>query len=428
MKDGSLLLGTGKVDITPSWPVPLAGFAFRDGPSEAIGEPLNLRAFAFADDGEPERCAVLCCADLLWWGPDLVALLRRAAGRAFPGVELVLHASHTHSAPQTSRRFFPELGVADERYLTFLVERAVRGIGHALASMQPVTVRRFEGASDIAVNRRGRRPDGRTPEWPTPDPAGTADRDLTVLRFDRADGRVVALLVHYACHPVVNGSMRVSADFAGAGMRKLEEAYGSGTVAGYLQGAAGDVNPDAVDGGEFVLGDSGEVEVMGDRFAAAVRAALRARPVPSAAGAVGVHRSAVDLPLRQAPTPSALEQLARASGADGSWARFLLADRSRIVDRITLHLVRLDLGEGLTLVGMDAEPVTSYGLLVKRRSAGHALLLGYTDGMTAYLVTAEQLAEGGYEPATSTRYFGLPAPLAPEAQERAENAILAMLD
>ena len=35
------------------------------------------------------------------------------------------------------------------------------------------------------------------------------DPTVGVIRFDRADGKPLAILVHYSCHPVILGPVRI---------------------------------------------------------------------------------------------------------------------------------------------------------------------------------------------------------------------------
>src|SRR5262249_37896202 len=82
MQEQSMRLGISKVDITPSFPVQLAGFALRSelGAFESIAHRLFARIFVFATgggEGESERKALLISADVLWWGSDRVPALKR---------------------------------------------------------------------------------------------------------------------------------------------------------------------------------------------------------------------------------------------------------------------------------------------------------------------------------------------------------------
>lgn len=61
----------------------------------------------------------------------------------------------------------------------------------------------------------------------------------------RTDGQPLAILVNYACHPVVFGSdnLQYSADFPAAMARTVEEAFATEPLCFFLQGAPGDINP-----------------------------------------------------------------------------------------------------------------------------------------------------------------------------------------
>jgi hypothetical protein len=89
-----------------------------------------------------------------------------------------------------------------------------------------------------------------------------------------------------------------------------------------------------------------------------------------------------------------------------------------------LEITRLELAENLILAAFNAEMVVQYGLFIKDRFNRRVLPLGYTNGMIGYVTTAEQLAEGGYEPCGSTPYFNLPAPFAAGTEARIRTAIL----
>jgi len=73
---------------------------------------------------------------------------------------------------------------------------------------------------------------------------GPVDPQIGLLRLDRLDGRPLALLFNFACHPIqgVPGGGN-TADLAGFAARVLEDHYGGGALAFFLQGCAGDVNP-----------------------------------------------------------------------------------------------------------------------------------------------------------------------------------------
>ena len=55
------------------------------------------------------------------------------------------------------------------------------------------------------------------------------------------------------------------------------------------------------------------------------------------------------------------------------------------------------------------------------------LPIGYSNGMIGYLVTAEQIAEGGYEPAESYAYLYRPGPFRPEVERAVSDHVRTLL-
>ena len=76
-------------------------------------------------------------------------------------------------------------------------------------------------------------------------PTTPVDGTVSVLRVDSTDGQPLAILVNYACHPVVFGSdnLQYSADFPAAMARTVEGAFAGKPLCFFLQGAPGDINP-----------------------------------------------------------------------------------------------------------------------------------------------------------------------------------------
>lgn len=402
----ALRLGVDRADITPGRPVRLAGFAFRAGldATTRTAAPLRLRTLAFADGDER---AVFVTADLLWWGFDLTDRVHRELERRYglPPRTVLLHATHTHSAPQPSSGFTPSIGEFDPAFADQVVETTVDGVGRALAAVRPVRVERCADRADLAYDRRA----GRSPAKV---PRSSVDPEVNVVRFVSGsdDGDTVALLVHYACHPVVHRENEVSPDFPGAAMDRLEREH-PGAVAVFAQGCCGDIDP------KPGATDQAAAELFGGELAAAVGRALHGHRVPAGPPLLATSARTVDLPLSGPPRRSDLTRWSADDGVRGEWARLLLAEPHRIAGTAVLRLSTLRLTDDLGLVGLSGEPVGAYGRRVKVLSGGAALPLGYTNGMTGYLVTARQLAEGGYEAVEAPLYFGLPGPLAPAAQD-----------
>ncbi|MDP7255116.1 MAG: hypothetical protein QGF00_36310, partial [Planctomycetota bacterium] len=67
---------------------------------------------------------------------------------------------------------------------------------------------------------------------------------IGVLRIDREDGRPLAVLYNFACHPIQGvPSGANTADISGFASRVIEDNLSDDTIALFLQGCAGDINP-----------------------------------------------------------------------------------------------------------------------------------------------------------------------------------------
>ncbi|MFO0910522.1 MAG: hypothetical protein U0794_19615 [Isosphaeraceae bacterium] len=107
--------------------------------------------------------------------------------------------------------------------------------------------------SRISENRRLTLADGRQadmrrayalPPEETLTVAGPIDPRVGVLRLDRLDGTPLAVLYQFACHPIMNPpNLGSSADFPGYASNLLETALGHDSIAFFVQGCGGDINP-----------------------------------------------------------------------------------------------------------------------------------------------------------------------------------------
>lgn len=73
---------------------------------------------------------------------------------------------------------------------------------------------------------------------------GPIDPEVGILKIERYDGTPLAVVYNFACHPIMNPpSKGNSADFPGFSSALIEEALGQSTMAFFVQGCAGDINP-----------------------------------------------------------------------------------------------------------------------------------------------------------------------------------------
>ena len=137
---------------------------------------------------------------------------------------------------------------------TDVERRTVEAVKAAAKELVPVRVGVGVGHEDrIMENRRlilkdGREADVRRayslPRDEDVAAVGPIDPQIGLLRLDRADGRTLAVVYNFACHPiqgVPNGGN--TADYPAFASRVIEEHYGHGALALFVQGCGGDINP-----------------------------------------------------------------------------------------------------------------------------------------------------------------------------------------
>ena len=377
--------------------------------------------------GRTKRRAIVVSADLLWWGEDLVRRLCERV-REMWGIRessVVLHATHTHSGPQTSSRFSSFLGEPDRLYLQELEAKVLGGIERAARDLETVTVERGQGECHIGINRRKR---VGTEIRMSPNERGPVDPEVIVVLFQTPAGRTKAILVHYACHPTTTGDNLITSEFPGVAMERVEDELGDGTVAAYLQGCCGDIRPALIREGEFYRGSDAEVRKLGDTLAGEVlRVMERSMRLLADGDLIGLS-SRVMLPFQRLPGLDNLRLSSSQLDATGEWSRLLLREPDRVAPAVSLELTSLNIADCLTLLAANGELVVEYGLFVKQRFGGCVLPVPYSNGLIGYIPTAQQVEEGGYEAKESTIYFGLPSPFASAVETVVRDGVVKLVE
>ena len=158
---------------------------------------------------------------------------------------LTIAVTHDHSAPLYSS---PSWGVwafqdvIDVRFFNYYAERMAAAVEKAAASMEPVRV----GAQVVQFDKTHRHSfgpavadDGTPAGYPNSD----ADHSLTVVRFDRLDGKALATLVNFSLHPeFLEGNDLISADYVAPLQRMVDRRTGGVTL--WTQNAVGTGEPE----------------------------------------------------------------------------------------------------------------------------------------------------------------------------------------
>jgi hypothetical protein len=107
-------------------------------------------------------------------------------------------------------------------------------IGHGCANICFNRRQYIDGAVEMVWGKNRYR----SKDW------GPVDPEIGVWRLYEIDGRPLALLANYACHPVVMGksNLQLTADFPGAALDYFTEQF-PGVTPFFLQGGCGDLDP-----------------------------------------------------------------------------------------------------------------------------------------------------------------------------------------
>ena len=224
-----MLAGTAKVDVTD----------YQAGP---VHDPLYVKALVLKQ-GEVQVAIVTVDAVAIGGIGRLkdvyLSTVRAAidASLGIPPSNVLVNASHCHGVVR-----------GDTDKLTIEVIKAAAG------NLVPVRVGVGLGHEDrIGENRRllmkdGREIDVRHAYSMPPDGevagVGPIDPQVGVLRLDRLSGKPLAVIYNYACHPIQGvPSGANTADITGLASTVIEDNLGADSMAFFLQGCGGDINP-----------------------------------------------------------------------------------------------------------------------------------------------------------------------------------------
>lgn len=406
----ALRAGVATRDITPDGETLMSGFAMRAGPSEGVHDPLSVRALVV-------QGTALVTVDVVALHEDLCARVRKAAE---PWVDhVVVHATHTHSGPASSPGRLG--GAVDPEWLQSVEHACTAAIAEAARAREPVLITAGYG-DDPQVARNRRRPDA------------PVDPSLPVVRIERTDGRPLALVVSYACHPVVLGAENrlLSADYPGVVRDRLEADTGATVL--FATSCAGDVNTGHPVDADSAVPDTGSrtfehCALVGRRVAdAALRATLHTAEPHIAARTTTVTLQFVP------PTASELERdmaLWAEHAVDAPpehralydiWARWAEQTRPSENAEWAARVTVYRWGPAV-VIALPGEPFNLASREIRRRveesTGAHAVLvLGYSDGCPGYLPSEGEYPLGGYEVTEAHRYYGMPGPFAAGSLER----------
>ena len=245
-----LEVGYARLDITPTSPVPLAGYGNSElRISHGYLTYLFTTCIAYSDGTDT---VLVFQNDLVDTSARVVASLRDTIERelGIPGDHVMVAGTHTHSAPD----LYSSLPSIDA-YRQTLEELMLQAAQMALEDLKPCTGM-YHGTAEVEGLNFVRHYTTTDPKifkgdslnYLDPNPVtghlSEPDNIMQVVKIDRENADSV-VLVNWQCHPHRGGSstsLDISADIVGI-MRDYVENNMDGVKFAYYTGASGNINP-----------------------------------------------------------------------------------------------------------------------------------------------------------------------------------------
>ena len=251
----SLRAGVAQREFTPKVGIASGIWgASKKSRSESIH--IGLFLTAIAREGSDARRSYIVGIDLCVLGCAECAddmLNRIAKGVGVSRDQILFSSSHTHAVPMPcihrARNAGSEL-VPDFREA--IIKNTIDACIEAGSKISDVDITWGYGHCDLAVNRD--LPCGEV-EVVAFNPEIIADDTLTVGRISTRDGKIIATIANYACHPTTLAweNMAISPDYVGMA-RILVEAETKAPML-FLQGASGELSPRNQYSGDTAVAD-----------------------------------------------------------------------------------------------------------------------------------------------------------------------------
>lgn len=249
----ALRVGIATTDITPPVGFPMAGY-YHERLADGELDPLRAKAIVFRE-GQSSAALVVC--DLIGIATDLSREVRQRASAktGIPVANIVVAATHSHTAPDYMKELYLHLGNAPQdparkAYIAKLIDGITDAIVKAHATAKPAALD-FGAATQttpVSFNRRFVMRDGSVRTWQNftnPDvvrSAGPIDPEIGLLAVRELDGSTRGVLSNFALHLDTVGGMKWSADYPHFIEEKLRQSLGPEVVSIFGTGCCGDIN------------------------------------------------------------------------------------------------------------------------------------------------------------------------------------------
>lgn len=392
--------GVSRIVITPQENMWMSGYGARKEPADGKIHDLYARV-ACLKPNETQAPFLFVSLDLVGVPVKMAELLSAEFAKSYgiPRENIMFACSHTHCGPALDHDLSWMLAMDEQDwqqvrdYQKWLNDQIRSAVKSAVDDLQPANLHYSAGTCGFANNRR------------PPIGEGPIDHSVPVLRISNMQGAIRGVIFGYACHNTTLGIQQWCGDYAGFAQLNLEDTYPD-SVAMFFTGCGADQNPLPRRTMELC-------EKYGRMLSVAVQDVVKGEMKPLAPAMSGSFQT-VPLEFAQAPTKEQIdEKLKNGDRYDQNWARNQLKDLEddgEIEMTYPFPVQSWQLGQELTWVALGGEVVVDYALRLKKQLGEKTTwVTGYANDVMCYIPSERVLLEGGYEGATSMRYYQKPS-------------------
>ena len=364
--------GLAQVDITPPIGGKTTGYSAAE-PTDGIHDQVSARVLLLQTN---QSCIAMVVCDLCIFNSEWLH-----GQMAEIGVDqLLLMNTHTHSGPNLRQTDFPS---EEEPWNKVVEQRILAAIKEAKEELFPAYFTAGEGHIQLGYNRLVNRGDHAVTHFENPDriPHGPVDPTLGVIRISDDQDAIRAVLVVYACHPVVLGprNRKISAGYPGVTRNVVEKQLGKQAMCIFVQGAGGDINPLILARGDDRDDDFVMVDRMGQLLAVEVQRVLA----------------------------MIKDQRGKSEQLLSSNSIMSVGNRWNRQEQVELGVASLLINDSIGIISMPGEPFHHFQVDFREKAnLPHAYVFGYCSNgpyrWPSYLPDVVSAARGGYGASDTT--------------------------
>ena len=423
----SLSVGVATIDVTPDKPIRLSGYGSRSEPSESVKQKLHAKALCF--DGKSILVTVDTIGIPAWITKKVADQLREKIG--IEREDFAICSTHSHTAPTlhgTLPFMFPS-GLSEEEaavireYTDSLVEKLITVSLEAHEKVRPARIKWGKGTLSFAANRRVME-NGKWKGFGV-QADGPVDHSFPLIYIESMVGaKPLAVLANYACHCTTLGGNfnHVHGDWAGVAQEEIEKRH-PGMTALIAIGCGADQNPEP----------RGELDMAiahGKALADEVDRLLDTSLSPVENAPSGTYRE-IELSLDDPPARGVWEEQVRKKMRGHHFAKAMLEKLDRgeaLPTKVDYPIQSWTFGDDLAMVFLAGEVVVDFAHRFYREfDADRLWINAYSNDVPCYIPSKRIIGEGGYEVDYSMVYYGKPARLAFDTEDRIADEVLRQL-